>query len=60
MSRLEKTKALIDFIKSIILALLVGLFGMASYLVINIEKINATQAIITTCGIIIDFVVLLI
>lgn len=58
MSKLEKTKALIDFIKAVIIALLVGLFGMMSYLVVNLEKITSNQAIMTTVGIIIDLIIL--
>jgi hypothetical protein len=60
MSKLDKTKVYIDFLKSIIITLFVGLFGMASYLVINIETISSLQAIITTIGIVLDIMVLLV
>jgi len=58
MSKLEKTKVFIDFLKSIIIALIVGLFGMFSYLVINIENINTAQILITATGIILNILVL--
>lgn len=58
MSKLEKTKALIDFLKTIIITLMVGLFGMISYLVVNIEKIVLVQAILTTVGILVNMLIL--
>jgi len=43
MSKLEKIKTQIDFLKSILFTLIVSLFGMASYLVVNIENISILQ-----------------
>jgi len=60
MSELEKTKVFIDFLKVIIVTLIVGLFSMISYLVVNIENITSFQASITTTGIILDLLGLLI
>ncbi len=58
MSKLEKIKTLIDFLKTIIITLIVGLFGMISFLVVNIEKITSIQATLTLTGVIFDLLIL--
>jgi len=58
MSKLEKIKTQIDFLKSILFTLIVSLFGMASYLVVNIENISILQIIITIIGIVVDLILL--
>jgi len=60
MSKLEKIKTQIDFLKSILFTLVVSLFGMLSYIVVNLEKISFGQAIITIIGIVIDIILLFI
>lgn len=58
MSKLEKTKALIDYLKAITIALLIGLFGMISYLVVNIEKLVFIQILLTAIGIFTNMIML--
>lgn len=58
MSKLDKTKTIIDLLKSIIITLIVGLFGMASYGFINIEKLGSTQLIIIGIAILSDIIIL--
>jgi len=60
MSKLEKIKTQIDFLKSILFTLVVSLFGMLSYIVVNLEKISFGQAIITIIGIVVDLILLFI
>ena len=58
MSKLEKTKALIDYLKAITIALLIGLFGMISYLVVNIENLVFIQILLTAIGIFTNMIML--
>lgn len=56
MSIKEKTKILIDFIKTAIFALLTALFGIFAWIVINIKSIILLQAITIIIGIIFIFI----
>lgn len=58
MSKLDKTKTIIDLLKSIIITLIVGLFGMASYGFININKLEYIQLVIIGIAIISDIIIL--
>jgi len=58
MSKLEKTKAFIDVLKPIIVTFIIGLFGMFSYVVINIEVIDTTQFAIIIYGIFFNILIL--
>ena len=58
MSKLDKTKTIIDLLKSIIITLLVVLFGMVSYSFINIDKLSTLQLIIIGVAIISNIIVL--
>ena len=58
MSKLDKTKKIIDLLKSIIITLLVVLFGMVSYSFINIDKLSTLQLIIIGVAIIFNIIVL--
>lgn len=58
MSKLDKTKTIIDLLKSIIITLLVVLFGMVSYSFINIDKLSMLQLIIIVVAIIFNVIVL--
>lgn len=53
MSRKEKIKAGIDILKSVILALMASIFGMFSFIVINIKTITILQVILTLFGLLI-------
>lgn len=53
MSKKEKNKVILDFIKTALFALLTALFGIFAFLVVNIEKIILVQAIASAVGILI-------
>lgn len=57
MSRKERVKTTIDFIKSGVFALLTALFGIFAYIVINIDTINIFQAIACIIGIVIIMII---
>ena len=52
MSKKEKVKTTIGIIKSAVFALLTALFGIFAFVVINIETINAFQAVACAIGIV--------
>lgn len=58
MSKLDKTKTIIDLLKSIIITLIVGLFGMISYVFINIDILTLKQIILIGVAIVFDIIVL--
>lgn len=59
MGKLEKVKTIIDLLKSLIITLIVGLFGMVSYGFININHLNTLQWLFITLAIIFDIVILI-
>lgn len=58
MSKLDKAKTIIDFLKTIIVTLLVGLFGMISFMFLNINTLSIAQIIIIALAIVLDIIVL--
>lgn len=60
MSKLDKAKTIIDFLKSIIITLLVGLFGMISFVFLNINTLILAQVAIIVLAILLDIIVLVI
>jgi hypothetical protein len=58
MSKLDKKKTIIDFLKSIIITLIVGLFGMISYVFINVDVLTIKQLILITLAIVFDIIAL--
>lgn len=52
MSRKERIKFTLEFVKGFIFALLTALFGIFAFVVINIETINTFQAITSIAGVI--------
>lgn len=58
MSKTERIKELLGFVKSIIIALLVAIFGMSSYLFLNFDKIHFIRIAIVTVVIILTIMVI--
>jgi hypothetical protein len=58
LSKLDKAKTIIDLLKSIIITLLVGLFGMVSYVFINIDGLTFKQIILIAVAVVSDIIVL--
>lgn len=56
MSKKEKNKIIIDFIKTAIFALLTALFGIFAWVVINLKSIYLIQAIAVIIGVIVIFI----
>ncbi len=52
MSKKEKVKVTIDFIKGAVFALLTALFGIFAFVVVNIESINKFQIIACVVGVV--------
>lgn len=49
--KLEAIKMLIDMIKNALMALIVAIFGMASYLFVNIEKLTNLRILLVIASI---------
>lgn len=58
MSKIDKIKATISFLEKILITFMLALFGMISFLVINVYKLTFFQFTITIAGILIVFVIL--
>lgn len=58
MSRIEKNKTIIDLLKSVLITLLVALFGMASYLFLNFDNLSFVKIMIVFVAIILDCVIM--
>jgi hypothetical protein len=58
MSKLEKTKTILDYLKSILLTFIVGLFGIASYTFIHIDTLSIAQMVIIGVTAILDIIIL--
>ena len=56
MSRKEKNKVIIDFIKTAMFALLTALFGIFAWVVINLKSIYLIQALAIIFGVIVIFI----
>lgn len=58
MSKIDKIKAMISYLEKILITFILGLFGMLSYLIVNLYKLTLLQSSITIFGILIVLVIL--
>ncbi|PAF46602.1 hypothetical protein BKH41_08845 [Helicobacter sp. 12S02232-10] len=58
MVKIDRVKSIISLLEKILLAFIIALFGMISYIVINIYKLTYFQIGITIIGILITLVIL--
>ena len=56
MSKVEKCKAMLDYLKTFLVTLLVGLFGMVSYLFLHFDSLSGWQIFFMICGVVLDCV----
>lgn len=60
MSKVEKCKSTIDLLKSVLISILVALFGMVGYWFVNMQKITILQSIFLGLGIIVALIAVII
>lgn len=58
MSKLEKIKTILDYLKNILLAFIVGLFGIASFTFVNIDTLSVGQMVVISIAVIFDIIVI--
>lgn len=58
MSKIDKNKTYIDLLKSVLVTLLVALFGMASYLFLNFDNLSFMKSLVVLVAIVTDCIIL--
>ena len=58
MAKIDKIKTTLDFLKGILLALLLSFFGIISFLVVNGEKLPLWKVCVSIAGLVINLLCL--